>query len=30
MPVKIEDNVWVGAKVVGTGCIIGASSVVTK
>ncbi len=37
MPVKIEDNVWVGAKVVilcgvtvRTGCIIGASSVVTK
>lgn len=37
MPVKLEDDVWIGAKVtllggitVGTGCVIGANSVVTK
>lgn len=36
-PVIIEDNVWIGSRVtilpgvtIGTGCIIGASAVVTK
>lgn len=37
MPVKLEDDVWIGAKAtllggisIGTGCVIGANSVVTK